>query len=163
MTSPPDLELRPLSPDDAAVLRRIRREPEVHRWWGTLEAEFPWDEPEATRWTILRGGAVVGMIQATEENEPRYRHAGIDVFLDPAVHGQGVGSEAVSRVAAHLMQDRGHHRITIDPALANVAAIRAYEKAGFRRVGIMRASEREVDADGWHDALLMELIAADLR
>ena len=61
----------------------------------------------------------------------------------------------------HLIDDRGHHRITIDPATANAAAIRAYEKVGFRPVGVMRRHERDVDGDGWHDSLLMELLAGD--
>jgi aminoglycoside 6'-N-acetyltransferase len=60
-----------------------------------------------------------------------------------------------------LIDDRGHHRITIDPAASNAAAIRAYEKAGFRPVGIMRRYERNVGAEGWHDGLLMELIAGE--
>jgi aminoglycoside 6'-N-acetyltransferase len=34
-------------------------------------------------------------------------------------------------------------------------------KAGVQRVGVMRAYERDVDAEGWHDALLMELLADD--
>jgi aminoglycoside 6'-N-acetyltransferase len=58
-----------------------------------------------------------------------------------------------------------HHAndpITIDPATENVAAIRAYEKAGFRPVGAMRRSERDADGEGWHDSLLMELLAVDL-
>ena len=67
------------------------------------------------------------------------------------------------RVVRHLIDDRGHHRITIDPAAANAAAIRAYEKAGFRAVGILRAYERDPDGVGWHDGLLMELIAAEER
>ena len=59
----------------------------------------------------------------------------------------------------YLIDERGHHRITIDPATANTAAIAAYEKAGFVRVGVMRDYERDVDGCGWHDALLMELVA----
>ncbi|MBV9422920.1 MAG: GNAT family N-acetyltransferase, partial [Solirubrobacterales bacterium] len=50
---------------------------------------------------------------------------------------------------------------TIDPAAANAAAIRAYEKAGFTRVGVMRGYERDVDGNGWHDGLLMELLAGE--
>jgi RimJ/RimL family protein N-acetyltransferase len=42
-----------------------------------------------------------------------------------------------------------------------VAAIRAYEKAGFSPVGVMRRSERDVGGDGWHDSLLMELLAGE--
>jgi RimJ/RimL family protein N-acetyltransferase len=155
----PDLVLRPLADADAPELRRIHALPEVARWWDAPEPAFPWDEPESTRLTIEVGGAVAGLIQFWEETEPKYRHAGIDVFLDPALHGRGLGSEAVRRVARHLLEERGHHRITIDPAAANTAAIRAYEKAGFRPVGILHAAERDADGAGWHDVLLMELVA----
>lgn len=160
--APSSLTLRPLSPDDVAELRRIHSIPEVVHWWGRPEEKFPMtDEPEATRLTIEVDGRIVGMIQYGEEPEPRYRHAWIDVFLDPAFHGRGIGSEAVRRVVRLLIEERGHHRVTIDPAVDNVMAVRAYEKAGFRRVGVMRRYEREVDGDVWRDSLLMELIAGD--
>ena len=71
---------------------------------------------------------------------------------------RGLGTEAVRRVARRLIEERGHHRITIDPATANAAAIRAYEKAGFRAVGVMRRYERDIEGDDWHDGLLMELL-----
>jgi aminoglycoside 6'-N-acetyltransferase len=101
------------------------------------------------------------MIEFSEELTPRYRHAAIDLFLDPAVHGRGVGTEAVRRVVRHLIAERGHHRITIDPATANAVAIRTYEKAGFKPVGVMRRYERDARGDGWHDALLMDLVAGE--
>ena len=153
--------LRPLAPEDEAQLRRIHETPEVSRWWDLPDERFPFDEPEATRLTIEVDGAVAGMIQFTEELEPKYRHAGVDLFLDPALHGRGIGTEAVRRVARLLIDERGHHRITIDPAAANAAAIRAYEKVGFTRVGVMRSYERDAAGDGWHDGLLMELLAGE--
>lgn len=155
------LVLRPLAAVDAAELRRIHCTPEVARWWDLPDADFPWDEPESERWTIEVDGAVVGLIQCWEETEPRYRHAGIDLFLDPARHGRGLGTVAVARLVRHLIDDRGHHRITIDPAVDNEAAIRAYAKAGFRTVGVMRRSERDIAGGGWHDSLLMELVVGD--
>jgi aminoglycoside 6'-N-acetyltransferase len=155
---PERLSLRALTAGDEQELLRIHREPAVLRWWGEPEDGFPWDEPESTRLTIEVGGEVVGMIQYWEEKEPRYRHAGIDLFVDPALHGQGMGTEAVGRVVEMLTDELGHHRITIDPAVENSAAIRAYEKVGFRAVGVMRDYERNNDGEGWHDALLMELV-----
>ena len=80
-----------------------------------------------------------------------------------ALHGRGIGTEAVRRVARLLIDERGHHRITIDPAADNVAAIRAYEKVGFKPVGVMREYERDHDGTGWHDGLLMELLARDVE
>lgn len=158
------MSLRSPAIGDEQELRRIHATPEVARWWGEPEAGFPWtDEPESTRMVIEIDGAVAGLIQFCEETEPRYRHAGIDLFLDPALHGRGFGEEAVRLVARLLIEERGHHRVTIDPAAENAAAIRAYEKVGFKSVGVMRRYERDVDGDGWHDGLLMELLAAELK
>ena len=156
------LALRPLADGDASELRRIHATAEVARWWDAPGESFPWDEPASTRLTILVDGAVAGLIQFHEESEPKYRHAGIDLFLDPALHGRGLGVEAVRLVVRHLIDDRGHHRIVIDPATTNTAAIRAYEKVGFKPVGVMRRSERDPDGHGWHDVLLMELLAEEI-
>jgi RimJ/RimL family protein N-acetyltransferase len=158
------LILRPLAEGDEDELRRIHATPEVARWWGLPEAEFPFDDdPEVTRLTIEVDGAVAGLVQFSEEPDPKYRHASVDLFLDPALHGRGHGTEAVRRVVRQLIDERGHHRITIDPAAANAAAIRAYEKVGFRRVGVMRRYERDAHGEGWHDGLLMELLAEEAR
>jgi aminoglycoside 6'-N-acetyltransferase len=155
-----DVVLRALVADDAPELWRIRATPEVARWWEPPEDGFPFDDDdEVTRLTIEVGGAVAGMVQFGEELDPKYRHASIDLFLDPALHGRGIGTEVVRRVVRQLIDERGHHRITIDPAADNAAAIRVYEKVGFRRVGVMRRYERDVDGRGWHDGLLMELLA----
>ena len=150
--------LRSLRHGDEAELLRIHRTPEVMRWWDAPAEGFPWDETESTRLTVEADGTIVGLIQFWEETEPKYRHAAIDVFLDPAVHGRGIGTEAVRLVMRHLIEDRGHHRITIDPAADNAAAIRAYQKAGFTEVGVMRCAERDFDGNGWHDSLLMEFV-----
>jgi aminoglycoside 6'-N-acetyltransferase len=155
------LLLRPLRAGDEEALLRIHSQPEVRRWWGDPDEGFPWsDDPDGTRFVVELGREPIGVIQFYEETTPRYRHAAVDLFLDAAHHGAGLGAEALTLVVAHL-RERGHHRITIDPALANVAAIRCYEKVGFARVGVMRRYERDVDGPGWHDALLMELLVGE--
>jgi aminoglycoside 6'-N-acetyltransferase len=156
--------LRALADGDETELRRIHATPEVARWWGEPEDDFPSsDDPDSTRLVIELDGVVAGMIEYGEELTPRYRHATIDLFLDPAVHGRGLGTEAVRRVVRHLIDERGHHRITIDPATANAAAIRAYEKVGFKPVGVLRSYERDAHDEGWHDGLLMDLLAGEER
>ncbi|MGW6574063.1 GNAT family N-acetyltransferase [Streptomyces sp. NPDC054945] len=160
------LELRPAEPAHIPALAAIRATPEVRaRWRGgsDLGAEIAEDlaDPDTHCLTIYQQDRIVGMIQWHAEEEPDYRHAGIDLFLDPAVHGRGVGTDAVRTLARHLVHDAGFHRLVIDPAADNAAAIRCYAKVGFRPVGIMRQYERGPDGT-WHDGLLMDLLAEEL-
>ncbi len=152
------MRLRPVTPDDAGELLRIHDTPEVLRWWGPPAPGFPNEDPSAVRLVVEHEGAVAGMVQYFEEPDPDYRHAMIDLFIDPALHGRGLGTEALRQTIELLRHDRGHHRLTIDPAADNAAAIRTYEKAGFRPVGVMHSYERDHVGDGWHDCLLMELV-----
>ncbi len=151
------------APDLSAILAT----PEVARWWpafdrSRVEREMTGLDEEIDIYAIVLEGRIVGAIQSQEENDPEFRHAGIDLFLDPAYHGQGLGPEAISVLARYLVDVRGHHRLTIDPAAANEGAIRAYEKVGFRRVGILR--QYQLFPDGtWQDGLLMEALAEELR
>jgi aminoglycoside 6'-N-acetyltransferase len=73
-----------------------------------------------------------------------------------------VGTDAVRTLARHLVRDLGHHRLVIDPATDNEPAIRCYAKVGFKPVGVMRQYERGPDGE-WHDGLLMDLLADELR
>jgi aminoglycoside 6'-N-acetyltransferase len=86
----------------------------------------------------------------------------MDIFVDPARHGRGIGRDAVATLARYLVRERGHHRLVIDPAADNEPAIRCYAAVGFRPVGVMRQYERDPDGGGWHDGLLMDLLASDL-
>jgi RimJ/RimL family protein N-acetyltransferase len=151
--------LRPTGPDDAEPLRAIRRTPEVMAQWGTIEDDFPLgDEPTATRFTIFVGDERAGMVQYSEENEPDYRHAEIDIFLDPRFHNRGLGPDAMRTLIAHLVGHRGHHRVILSVGAGNEQAMRAYEKTGFRRVGLMRLSGRVPGSSEWGDEYLMEWV-----
>jgi aminoglycoside 6'-N-acetyltransferase len=158
--------LRPLEERDAPGLAAIGTHTDVARWWPGITIEElqrkARGEDDATCFAIELDGEVVGQIQFHEETDPEFRHAGIDIFLGAHAHGRGLGRDAVAALARYLVEERGHHRVTIDPALANAAAIRCYEAVGFRRVGVMR--RYWLDPDGvWQDSLLLDLLAGDLR
>jgi aminoglycoside 6'-N-acetyltransferase len=157
--------LRPLQLDDVERVAEIQSEPGVLRWWGTPdEAELRRQaegQADEKAFAIESEGELVGLIQYYEENEPDFRHAGIDLFLTERHQGGGLGPDAVRALARHLIEERGHHRLVIDPTADNVAAIRAYEKVGFRPVGLMREYWRAPDGT-WRDGLLMDLLAREL-
>ena len=161
----PRVLLVPLGLPHVRALERIRTIRAVAQWWGEPPPGWPMsDDRRCVRYAVLlRGGgdAVWGMTQFSEQNDPVYRHAGIDVFLDPAIHGRGLGREAVSVLAAHLVDDRGHRRLVIDPAVDNVRAVVCYQAVGFRPVGVMRSYERRPDGME-RDGLLMDLLAPEL-
>ena len=157
--------LRSGRPDDVDRLLQIRTEPEVARRWGSDDIEEEISEQfigADDAFVIEVEGEVVGAIQCHEENDPMYRHAGMDIYLSTSRHGEGLGTEAIRVLARYLFQGRGHHRLTIDPAADNTAAIRAYERVGFRKVGIMRRYERGPDGV-WHDGLLMDMLEEEFR
>jgi aminoglycoside 6'-N-acetyltransferase len=161
-----DVLLRPVELRDVDALAAMQREPSVVRWWGDpdladLRAKARGSAGEAA-FAIEVSGALVGLIQYYEEDEPDFRHAAIDLFIGDEHQRRGLGTDAVRTLARHLVHDRGHHRLTIDPAADNAAAIRCYEKVGFRRAGVMRNYWR--DPDGiWRDGLLLDLLADELR
>jgi aminoglycoside 6'-N-acetyltransferase len=158
--------IRPGGPQDVPRLRAILAEPSVAQWWGepdpvtAIEADLRGGD--CTVLLVMEiDGQVAGGIQYVEENDPMYRHAGIDIYLGDRFQGHGAGTEAVGLLARFLFERRGHHRLTIDPAAANIRAIRSYAKVGFRPVGVMRQYERGGDGQ-FHDGLLMDLLREEL-
>jgi aminoglycoside 6'-N-acetyltransferase len=157
--------LRPLAPADAARLAELAAQPSVARWWPRLDepalGRLARGEEPATGFAVELDGETIGLAQYYEDDEPDYRHAGIDVFLGEPWQDRGLGGDTVRTLARHLVGDRGHHRIVIDPAADNHRAIRCYEKVGFRRVGVLRRYERGADGT-WHDGVLLDLLADEL-
>lgn len=157
--------LRPLAEADLDELAAIIAGPSVREWWDTSV-----DDPERLReglrndgsaFVIEVDGAVAGWLAVNEEDDPDYRSAALDIALAEPYQDRGLGREAVRVAIGWLIRERGHHRFTIDPALANERAIRAYAAVGFRRVGVLRRYERGADGVR-HDNLLMELLAEEL-
>ena len=79
------------------------------------------EDEGAVVFAIVADGEVAGMIQYFEEDDAEYRHASIDLFLGAPYQDRGLGTDAVRTMARHLVDDRGHHRLTIDPAATTSA------------------------------------------
>ena len=170
MSDAPELDgrivhLRPLVTADADRLLALLADPTVLRWWGHYDRdriahEF-FEADDSVVFAIEFEGQFAGVIQFGEELDPMYHHASIDIALGEPFQGRGAGPDAIRALARYLFTQRGHHRITIDPAAANTNAIKAYERVGFKPIGLMRQYERGPDG-AWHDGLLMDLLAGEL-
>ncbi len=161
------VRLVPAAIEHIAAFAAVLSDASVARWWAAPDPEAearqlvaPEDD-HVVAWAIESDGVVVGIIQASEETDPGYRHASVDLSLAADAQGHGLGPDAIRAVIRWLFEVRNHHRITIDPSADNDRAIRAYAKVGFRPVGVMRAYERGDDGT-WHDGLLMDLLRGEL-
>jgi aminoglycoside 6'-N-acetyltransferase len=153
------LVLVPVRPEHAQRLRALRGSPEVGRWWEPPPNGWPLiPEPDLHKLTLLVDGEVAGYVQFWEETDPGSRHADVDIFLGPDTQDRGLGTEAMRAIVRYLIDERGHHRVTLGTAVDNARAIRCYEKVGFRRVGVMRKAARSHLTGEWEDEILMEYV-----
>lgn len=166
-----DLALRLLQREDIPLLVRWRSHPEIHEWYGGsprtaehFERKYFASTEPVTRCLILLEGRPVGYLQFYEYIqewkpfvglEPTEEAWGIDLYLgEPELLGRGIGSRLLRCVAAWLTTEHGASRVLIDPHVDNIRAVRAYERAGFRKIRILPSYERL--RGRWHDAWLME-------
>jgi aminoglycoside 6'-N-acetyltransferase len=156
--------IRRFTDSDLDPLAAILAQPGVARWWDDYDKrDLAREIRRATlAWTIEVDGRPAGMVLAHEEPDPDYRQVEVDMFLDSALHGQGIGTDALRQALRMLFEGRGHHRATLGTSPENTHAISVYERIGFRRVGLLRRASRGSDGE-WHDELLMDLLAEEMR
>lgn len=156
--------LRPMLDGEVDALMAMLALAGVREWWGSLDDAAHVREGlvnDGAAFAVEVDGGLAGWLGFNEETEPDHRYASLDIFLAPAHQDRRLGSAALRLAARWLFEERGHHRLTIDPACSNLRAIRAYGAVGFRPVGTMRCYERGLDGR-WHDNLLMDLLRGEL-
>jgi aminoglycoside 6'-N-acetyltransferase len=146
--------IRPAGEHDADLLVRWHADPNVSRYWD--DETFTRDEmldrlrrQDVEAFVVEADGQPIGYLQVWADVDG----GGIDMFLVPEARGRGLGPDAARAVARYLRAERGWRRVTVDPYLWNTAAVRAWERAGFRRV-----EEREADAEHTAPWLLMDFV-----
>ena len=98
---------------------------------------FDGSAPEQGRsFVIMVDGEPVGQINYGEIDGER-RRTELDIWLKSGRHtGKGFGSAALKALTSLLRREFGVAEFVIRPSTRNPRAIRAYEKAGFRRIEI---------------------------
>lgn len=149
MVGPQDggvIRLRPLVAGDWGLVRRWLAMPEVQRWWGNLasaeaEIRLVYETPSAISRIIEADGEPVGYAHAIDATYwgaslPDGMPAGTwdaDLFIAAPEHrGQGAGQRAVKLLAEEVFSTTLAVALSVFVSIRNEAAVRAYEKAGFR-------------------------------
>jgi RimJ/RimL family protein N-acetyltransferase len=155
---------RPLRHDDLPLMHRWLNRGEALRWYGlrstTLDeivAEYGplIDGREPTRpFAITYAGRPIGYVQTyLVRDHPEYAEAigvpadsaGVDLFIgeDEFLH-RGLGTALLRRFLREVIfADERVGRCVLGPDPANAAAIRAYEKIGFRYLKTVRVPDQE--------------------
>jgi len=88
--------------------------------------------------------------------------ADLSVILGEAeARDQGLGTEAIRLILSYAFEDLGLNSVALSVFDFNETAIRTYENLGFEREGRMREAIRR--DDGFHDAILMRILASAWR
>ncbi len=159
----PRVTLRPpREGEHPALAALIAADPQTGPRWSTdAETLMRWFTEDGMELLVAEvDGRIAGVLDFEEARDPEYRSAGMDIGMLSGFTDRGLGTEALRLLATYLIDERGHHRLTIDPAADNARAIRAYEKLGFKPIGVARKYERLDDGE-WHDGLLMDLLAEE--
>lgn len=104
----------------------------------------------------LEDNRLIGFV-ALHTIEWNNRSANLAIGIgEPGYRGQGYGTDALRAVLRYAFHEMNLERVGLNVNGNNARAIRAYEKAGFRREGTMR---RALLRDGvWQDRIIMGIL-----
>jgi RimJ/RimL family protein N-acetyltransferase len=107
----------------------------------------------------LVSGELIGSCQLLNVD---YRHSTADLQIRIGARearSKGYGTEAVRMLVLHAFRDIGLARVQLQVFATNQRAIRVYEKAGFRREGLLR-SAAYIDG-GRRDVVMMGILRGE--
>lgn len=106
-------------------------------------------------WEFVGIAGLVGIDHA-------HRKAEFFIMLgDASTRGQGLGTETTRLVLDYAFTAQGLHSVQLGVYAYNPGAVRAYERAGFRHVGVQRQNHM-MGGRQW-DTLLMDALAAEFE
>ncbi|RHX91063.1 hypothetical protein DLM76_19790 [Leptospira yasudae] len=124
-----------------------------------LDYFFTGSNPELGRcYRILMDDVCIGQINYASDL-PSPRVAELDIWMSsPEFCGHGYGVEAIRILSGILLNELGMEELVIRPSARNPRAVRAYEKAGFRRIEIDRETAAVSYGNGdYYDVVVLVL------
>ncbi|MES5484397.1 GNAT family N-acetyltransferase [Bradyrhizobium sp. INPA03-11B] len=140
---------RPMTTADLPLIKQWLASAHVREWWGDPAEQYALvsgdlDEPAMDQFIVAADGGDFGYLQCYDLTAWNSGFGaqpvgarGIDLFIgEPDMVACGHGS-ALIRAFAEERLAQGAPRIVTDPDPANARAVRAYEKAGFQKIGMV--------------------------
>lgn len=170
--------LRPICQEDFPLLYKWINDPEVAKFW------YGRDKPRSKDWVKKHFTAIVQgkdksqcwIIEVLKKpigfmyNTPEKEAGGtlfsgrieLDIMIgEKSEWGKGYGSDALKAMIRHAFIKQRAERVFIMPRVANTRAIHVYEKAGFKREGILRHYEKFEGK--WIDCLMMSILKDEFK
>ncbi|MBR0715276.1 GNAT family N-acetyltransferase [Bradyrhizobium liaoningense] len=149
----PAYTFRPMTASDLPLIGRWLGEPHVREWWGDPDEQYALvagdlDEPAMDQFIVLAGGDPFGYLQCyrltawnTGLGPQPEGTRGIDQFIGVSdMIERGHGSTFIRQFVDHQL-GQGLPRMVTDPDPKNLRAVRAYQKAGFERTGMVETPD----------------------
>jgi aminoglycoside 6'-N-acetyltransferase len=144
---------RPMTENDLRLIRRWLETPHVREWWHDPVEQFELvsgdlAHPDMAQFIVHAASRPFAYLQCyrlsdwhTGLGDQPEGTRGLDQFIGEAdMINRGHGSGFIRAFADTLLAN-GTPRVVIDPYPDNARAIRAYEKAGFRRTSIVETPD----------------------
>ena len=169
------LVIRDLMAEDKVLLHKWMNDERVLEWYEGRDKPFSLEmidesfyaswEDEMRRVIIEFDNKPIGygqIYRVCNESYTEYEYEdkneivyGMDQFIgEPDYWCKGIGTDYIKLIFEHLINDKQADAIITDPRVVNERAIRAYEKAGFIKLHIVKNHELH-EGEYW-DAWVME-------
>ncbi len=163
--------LRPLEREDAPLLVPWINDPDVTRTLefylpmnlraeeAFIERLYPNPEELALGIVVKEGDQLIG-VTGLRQIDTRSRHASFGIVIgEKSQWNQGYGTEATLLIVEHAFMTLNLNRVYLHVYAYNERGIRSYEKAGFKREGVLRQHHYH-DGRYW-DTLTMAILRED--
>lgn len=106
-------------------------------------------------------GRIIGESVINEiDRKRRCANFRIGIFC-AAERGKGIGTWVIEATRDFAFEELRLHRLELDVFSFNLRAEKAYQKAGFKREGVLR--DAVMDGDGYADDILMAILEDEWR
>jgi aminoglycoside 6'-N-acetyltransferase len=146
-------EFRPMTAADLPMVKHWLGMPHVMHWWGKPDEQFALvrddlEEPAMDQFVVMAADRPFAYLQSYRLADWNFNFGmqpigtrGIDQFIgEPDMVSRGHGSAFIRSFIDRVLAE-GAPRVITDPDPRNLRAVRAYEKAGFRKEGTYDTAE----------------------